>query len=64
MSEKFKINIHDISFDGEFLKSNTSADKDCVMCGGSGYYMALNVGEYDENMMSVRCCCTNKKPRH
>ena len=29
----------------------------CPRCNGSGTYEALNIGEYDEEMVTVRCAC-------
>jgi hypothetical protein len=37
------------------------AIQDCPMCRGYGSYSALNIGEYEETMQSMKCSCHKKK---
>ena len=34
---------------------------DCPICEGTGYKTVLNVGEYDEQVIELRCNCASKE---
>lgn len=48
-------------FDVDLVKPNPQAKKDCPMCRGRGCYTALDVGEYEDTLMSMKCACTARK---
>jgi hypothetical protein len=43
---------------------DSSAKTNCIRCKGKGYYNAVNIGEYEETLMPVKCACTNQSLEH
>lgn len=44
---------------GVKLDNEINGNKNCKLCNGAGSYYALNVDEYEEYMVKVKCHCSN-----